>query len=154
MIFKIHVGWCALFLLTISCGESDPPVQENLNMGGSLMGDQSDRGESCQIDDDCVENEYCQATDPTLSPSGQCSPLEEEGDACRRGTACSDQLVCIKDRSTGEGTCRAFPDSCANDPTCDCALQSFCVSPAGSSCSVEVLDAPSSSMTATCAELL
>ena len=143
-----------LFLpLFICCGE------ETTSSGGettnpTMMGGASSNSESsCFGDSECSDTEYCQSTDPSLSPEGQCTPLQAQGEACSRGTACSENLVCIKDRSTGEGTCRSFPDSCSAAPTCDCAIESFCVSLAGSSCSVEVMSDPNSSMTATCAEV-
>ena len=143
-----------LFILSIGCTENGESSSDIISMDEQSMNQMSVNEASCQIDDDCSATEYCQALDPLLSPTGQCSSLQAEGEECRRGTACSDDLVCIKDRITGEGTCQIFPDTCINNPTCDCALQSFCVSLAGSSCSVEIVDNPGSSMTVTCAEIL
>ena len=138
----------------ISCGEDNTSSEEIGAPTSSVLGGTSSNAESsCFGDSECSDTEYCQATDSTISPEGQCAPLQVQGEACTRGTACSENLICIKERSTGEGTCRSFPDSCSSAPTCDCALQSFCVSLAGSSCSVEVMSDPNSSMTATCAEV-
>ena len=153
----LHFGITLLFVFNMSCGE-ESDSSDDMNTGGNTMTNPADGSSntgsaSCQVDDDCSDIEYCQAADPLSSPSGQCSPLQVEGDICRRGTACVDNLVCIKDRATGEGTCRAFPDLCSTAPSCECALESFCVALAGSSCSVEIVNQPASSMTATCAEI-
>ena len=135
----------------IGCGED----HEIMTSTSIVMGGNSSNSElSCFGDAECSDTEYCQATNPTISPEGQCTRLQVQGEACNRGTACSENLICIKDRSTGEGTCHSFPDSCSSAPTCDCALQSFCVSLAGSSCSIEIMSDPNSSMTATCAEVV
>ena len=109
--------------------------------------------DQCFVDDECNDNEYCKAIDSSISPEGNCSPLSQEGEVCIRGTQCNPNLVCVKVTSSGSGLCTSIPMSCADSITCECAINSFCASPGGSSCSVEIPEQPESSMTTTCSQL-
>lgn len=135
---------CTLVLLCLGCG-SDKSDGTNSGEAGS----QNDMMESCFTDDECVDSQYCRASDPFTSPEGVCSALETEGGNCLFGSQCSDGLACVKSDRSGMGMCSPFPAECEESPTCMCALE-LCAQLEGSSCSLGSLDNPTDSITVSC----
>jgi hypothetical protein len=136
---------CALMLFVIGCGGGSAGSD---NSGGG--GSDNAMSESCFVDEECLDSQYCRASDPVSSPEGECAALESGGGDCIFATQCAGGLACVKMVRSGSGVCEALPESCEEDPTCMCAL-SLCESLEGSSCSVGDLDAPGSSITVSCA---
>lgn len=135
---------CALLGLCLGCG-SDNKDGTNTEEGGSP----SEMMESCFTDDECVDSQYCRASDPLISPEGVCSALETEGGSCLFGSQCTDGLACVKSDRSGMGMCSPFPAECEESPTCMCALE-LCAQLEGSSCSLGSLDNPTDSITVSC----
>ena len=150
----VTVKYALIMLCTfgLACGDDDGGNESQTQSDG--MNDNMDasasNGDGCITDADCSAEQFCQATDPTTSPEGNCTPLGGDGASCAFGTQCADGLACAKDRSTGTGQCLSFPADCPETPTCECAI-GLCDSMAGSSCSVGSTEEPESSITVTCA---
>ena len=135
-----------LAITLFGCGDDTRSSGDDEGAGGT-GGMAGDGG--CYTDDECVSGQYCRAEDPTQSPEGSCTALEEASGPCAFGTQCESGLVCVKTRGEAAGACTPFPAECSDSPTCMCA-QTLCDALAGSSCSLGVVDDPAASMTVSC----
>ena len=140
------VELCAVLLLAFGCGSegTESDNSDDAQGGSEMIG-------SCFTSQECLDSQYCRATDAAVSPDGTCVSLELEGGDCVFGTQCATGLTCVKTIRASSGTCEAFPESCVEEPTCMCAL-TLCDALEGSSCSASDLNDPGSSITVSCAE--